>query len=148
MKLDSSHTVMIVEDSPADYEVTLRAFQKSGLKNDVRHCETGDEAMDYLFRRGEYSDPENSPKPSIILLDLNMPGTDGRDVLQYIKKDEMLKKIPVIILTTSSDRRDVEECYKIGANSYIQKPVDLKKFVEAIERLHDYWFQIVIMPKS
>jgi CheY-like chemotaxis protein len=144
----SSQPILIVEDSPEDYETTLRAFKKSGLANPVFRCEDGDEALDYLFRRGEYQDMEKSPRPGIILLDLNLPGTDGREVLREIKKDGTLKNIPVIILTTSTNEQDIEGCYDAGASSYLSKPVDLNGFMESIQRLTDYWFEIVILPRG
>jgi CheY-like chemotaxis protein len=144
----SSQPILIVEDSPEDYETTLRAFKKSGLANPVFRCEDGDEALDYLFRRGEYQDMEKSPRPGIILLDLNLPGTDGREVLREIKKDGTLKKIPVIVLTTSTNEQDIEACYDAGASSYLSKPVDLNGFMESIQRLTNYWFEIVILPRG
>ncbi|HEY0512601.1 MAG TPA: response regulator [Thermoanaerobaculia bacterium] len=143
--LDSpNQPILLVEDSPEDYVTTERAFRRSGLKNPIFRCADGDEALDFLFRRGRHAD---APQPGVILLDLNLPGTDGRDVLAEIKADPELKQIPVIVLTTSSDDRDVAACYKAGANSYIQKPVDLDGFMRAIERLNDYWFEVVILPK-
>jgi CheY-like chemotaxis protein len=140
--------ILLVEDSPEDYEATLRAFRRSGLKNPVIRCEDGEEALDYLYRRGAWVDPERSPRPGVVLLDLNLPGTDGRQVLSEIKRDERLKDIPVVVLTTSSDERDIKACYQAGANSYIQKPVDIDGFVKAIERLNGYWFEVVILPKG
>jgi two-component system response regulator len=126
----------------------VRAFRKSGLANSIHHCENGEEALDYLYRRGVYSDPEKSPRPGLILLDLNMPGLDGRGLLTVIKSDCNLKKIPVVVLTTSTDERDIEKCYDEGANSYIHKPVDLNGLMIAIQRLRDYWFEIVILPRE
>lgn len=143
-----SQPILLVEDSPEDFEATLRAFRRSGLKNPVTRCEDGDEALDYLFRRGKYADPARSPRPGVILLDLNLPGTDGRQVLAEIKADERLHDIPVVVLTTSSDQRDINACYRAGANSYIQKPVDIDGFMKAIERLNGYWFEVVILPKG
>jgi two-component system response regulator len=143
--LDSpNQPILLVEDSPEDFETTQRAFRRSGLKNPIFRCADGDEALDFLFRRGRHA---GAPQPGVILLDLNLPGTDGREVLSEIKADPELKQIPVIVLTTSSDDRDVAACYKAGANSYIQKPVDLEGFMQAIERLNDYWFEVVILPK-
>ena len=140
-----SQPILLVEDSPEDYEATLRAFRRSGLKNPLVRCEDGDQALDYLYRRGKYAD---APRPGVILLDLNLPGTDGREVLAEIKKEEGLKQIPVVVLTTSADERDISACYRSGANSYIQKPVDIEGFVKAIERLNGYWFEVVILPKG
>ena len=144
----TSQPILLVEDSPEDFEATQRAFQKSGLKNTLMRCEDGDEALDYLHRRGEYADPARSPRPGVILLDLNLPGTDGRQVLSEIKSSERLRDIPVVVLTTSADERDITACYRAGANSYIQKPVDIDGFMKAIERLNGYWFEVVILPKG
>lgn len=141
-----SQPILLVEDSPEDFEATVRAFKRSGLNNPIFRCEDGENALDFLHRRGPYADPERSPRPGVILLDLNLPGTDGREVLTEIKQDDQLKKIPVIVLTTSNDARDVESCYQAGANSYIQKPVDTEGFVRAIERLNGYWFEVVVLP--
>jgi len=143
-----SQPILVVEDSPEDWETTWRAFQRAGLRNPLLRCATGDEALDFLHRRGRYEDPDSAPRPGIILLDLNLPGTDGREVLHEIKAVESLRRIPVIVLTTSSDRRDIDACYRAGANSYIQKPVDLDGLMHAIQRLHDYWFEVVILPKE
>ena len=140
--------LLLVEDSPEDYETTLRALRRTGLGNPIFRCDDGEDALDYLHRRGGYADPALAPRPGLILLDLNLPGTDGREVLADIKGDEKLKSIPVIILTTSDAEIDVATCYRDGASSYIQKPVDLPGFVEAIRRLKDFWFEIVILPKS
>jgi two-component system, response regulator len=137
--------ILLVEDSPEDFETAERAFRRSGLKNPIIRCSDGDEALELLFRRGRFAD---APRPGVVLLDLNLPGTDGREVLSEIKADPQLKHIPVIVLTTSSDDRDVQACYQAGASSYIQKPVDLEGFMRAIERLNDYWFEVVILPKA
>ena len=144
----SSHPLLLVEDSPEDRTATLRAFKKAGMENPVFSCVNGDDALDFLHRRGRYTDPAAAPRPALVLLDLNMPGTDGRDVLSEIKNDEELKTIPVVVLTTSSDARDIESCYKAGANSYVTKPVDLPGFLQAIQRLKDWWFEVVILPKA
>ncbi len=143
-----SQPILLVEDSPEDFEATQRAFRKSGLKNTLLRCEDGDEALDYLHRRGKYADPASSPRPGVILLDLNLPGTDGRQVLSEVKNNEHLHDIPVVVLTTSADERDISACYRAGANSYIQKPVDIDGFMKAIERLNGYWFEVVILPKG
>ncbi len=140
------HPILLIEDSPEDYEATLRALRKAGLANPIFRCEDGDEALDYLHRRGRYSDPAVAPRPGIILLDLNLPGTDGREVLDDIKGDDALRSIPVVVLTTSTDERDVERCYQAGANSYIKKPVDLEGFLRAVQRLKDFWFEVVVVP--
>lgn len=142
-----AQTILIVEDSDDDYEATLRAFKKANLHNPVSRCASGHEALDFLNRQGEYKDAPH-PRPGLILLDLNMPGLDGRSTLRLIKENDELKRIPVIILTTSSDERDVEACYQMGANTYVQKPVDFDGLIEAIVRLKEYWFEIALLPKD
>ncbi len=146
--MNSTSDLLIVEDSPEDFEATVRVLRKSGLKSDIYHCRNGDEALDYLFHRGRYADRRRSGDPGIILLDLNMPGTDGREVLETVKGDSRLRHIPVVVLTTSGDDRDVRMAYDRGANSYIQKPVDLEGFTRAVTMLKTYWFEITVLPKG
>ena len=145
---NGSQIILIVEDSDDDYMATVRAFQKANLVNPVRRCTNGDQAIDYLLQRGEFSGSGQAPRPNIILLDLNLPGTDGREVLRIIKDNPDLQKIPVIVLTTSNAEQDIEQCYEAGANSYVQKPVDLVGFIQSIARLTDYWFNVSILPKN
>jgi len=135
--------ILVVEDNNEDYETTVRALRKVGIERAICRCEDGDEALDYLFHRGQYADAASAPRPAIVLLDLNMPGTDGFEVLDTIKRDNDLKTIPTVVLTTSSSERDIEVCYKTGANSYIQKPVDLDGFIETVKRFKEYWFETV-----
>jgi two-component system, response regulator len=144
----SPQPILLVEDSPEDTEATLRALKKAGLANPIHHCDDGDDALDFLYQRGKHAGPDTAPRPSVILLDLNLPGTDGREVLTEIKKDEQLKTIPVVVLTTSTDERDVQGCYRAGANSYVRKPVDLEGFLAAIRRMTDFWFEVVILPRK
>lgn len=140
-------TILLVEDSDEDYTATKRAFEKARCANPLIRVEDGLLALDYLLHRGKYQDVKKYPMPGVILLDLNLPGLDGRDVLKKIKVDEELKKIPIIVLTTSSDEKDINDCYRDGANSYIQKPVSVEGFVKAVQRLAHYWFEIVLLPK-
>jgi CheY-like chemotaxis protein len=146
--MNESQTILIVEDSDDDFFATMRAFKKSNLANPVQRCTNGDQALDYVFQRGEFAAPGKAPRPSIILLDLNLPGTDGREVLQAIKAAPELQKIPVVVLTTSNAEHDIELCFSIGANSYVQKPVDFVEFIRATARLSDYWLNISILPKN
>ena len=145
--MNPSATILIVEDSPDDYEACVTALTEDhNLANPIAWCSTGDEALDYLFQRAKYA--ENAPdRPCLILLDLNLPGRDGREVLAEIKGAEALKKIPVIVMASARDPEDVDACYAQGANSYVVKPVDLDGFFKAIARLRDYWFQIVVLPE-
>jgi len=145
--ITSSQTILIVDDSDDDFEILLRAFKKqNNLQNPIFRCENGQKALDYLFYKGNFEKADH-PYPGIILLDLNMPGIDGKQVLEKIKQHEELREIPVVIFTTSNDEKDIEHCYQLGANTYIQKPVDLQRFMEAIERLKEYWFEIALLPK-
>jgi len=144
----NTQPILLVEDTPEDAEATLRAFKKAGMANPIFHCQDGDDALDFLHNRGKYADAAKAPRPGMILLDLNMPGTDGREVLSEIKANDKLCQIPVIVLTTSADERDIQTCYRDGANSYIQKPVDMKGFLESIQRLVDYWYHIVLLPRG
>jgi two-component system response regulator len=147
MNLSPQQVILLVEDSPEDFEATVRALRKAGLANPIVRCEDGDDALDYLHQRGRYAEATVS-RPGIVLLDLNLPGTDGREVLAEIKGDAALRSIPVVILTTSIDERDVARCYAAGANSYVKKPVDLDGFMRAIQRLKEFWFEIVIVPRT
>ena len=145
MTAKTACSVLLVEDSPEDCEAALRAFKKSGLSSPVYHCADGDDALDFLNHRGAYRDKGAAPRPGFIVLDLNLPGTDGRQVLVEIKQDEQLKMIPVVIFTTSDHEDDVEACYQAGANSYIKKPVDLENFNRALLAVKQYWFDTVLL---
>lgn len=140
--------ILVVEDSPEDFTAIVRAFKAAKLRNPIVHCVNGDQALDYLMGEKKPAGSTDAFPPGVILLDLNLPGTDGREVLETIKRHRTLKSIPVIVLTTSTDERDIEKCYAAGANSYVQKPVDFDGFVEAVQRLKNYWFEIVILPRN
>jgi len=143
----TSHPILIVEDNDVSYETTVRAFQQSHLANPIFRCTTSDDALDFLFRRGAYAPPAEAPRPSIVLLDLRLAqGTDGREVLQEVKRDPVLRTIPVIVLTTLEDQLDIQACYALGANSYIRKPVTFEGYMDAVKSLEQYWFHIVILP--
>lgn len=143
-----SQRILLVEDNEDDYEATCRAFRKANLSNPVVWCKSGREALDFLKHEGPYKDASNRSGPGLVLLDLNMPGLDGRKTLEILKKDHALKRIPVIILTTSADQRDIDACYQTGANSYVQKPVSFDGLIDAIKRLKAYWFEIALLPKD
>jgi CheY-like chemotaxis protein len=138
--------IMLVEDNHDDYEATMRSLKRNHFLNPVRWCRSGPEALDYLYRRGAFATETGLEQPDMILLDLNMPGLDGRHVLRVIKEDATLRSIPVIILTTSADEADISKCYAMGANSYVQKPVHLDGLTQAIGRMKDYWFGVAILP--
>jgi two-component system response regulator len=139
--------ILLVEDNEDDYEATLRSFRRNRFVNPIKWCRNGQEALDYLSGKDEIADAPAAQKPDLILLDLNMPGIDGRHVLHIIKADATLRSIPVIVLTTSTDAKDIAECYSMGANSYIQKPVSLEGLTDAIRIMTDYWFDVAILPR-
>lgn len=137
--------VLVVEDSTEDFTALGRAFRKHALQNPVFRCEDGDQALEYLLG---YGARPNWPAslPAIILLDLNMPGTDGRTVLGTLKHDPRLNQIPVIVFTTSSNAKDIEECYRLGANSYMTKPVDYPALEEKVRLIVRYWLDSNELP--
>lgn len=138
-------SILIVEDSDEDFAALTRAMNKARFTNPIYRCEDGEEALDYLYHEREYEE-ELAPRPSLIVLDLNLPGTDGRDVLAALKQDSDLRAIPIIIFSTSSNPKDIEACYRHGISGYIVKPMDLKKLQESTETLLNYWFEAVELP--
>ncbi len=139
-------TILLVEDNLQDIEITKRAFAKGRVHNDLMVVRDGEEALDYLCRRGKFQDPASSPRPGMILLDLNLPKLGGLDVLQQIKRDESLKSIPVIVLTVSQREQDIVRSYDLGVNTYIQKPVEFENFMRVVNTVHDYWILIATLP--
>ena len=141
-------SLLIIEDSDEDFEAFGRIMRKSAVVVPIYRCTDGDDALDFLYHTGEYTDLERAPRPAIILLDLNLPGTDGRDVLKQIKRDDNLKIIPTVVFTTSSNPRDIEVCYQHGVNGYILKPIDINKLMRTLQVFIDYWFEAVILPDA
>lgn len=131
--------ILLVEDNPSDQELTLKALKKYNLSNNIYIVEDGAEALDFIFAEGEYSSRNISIVPRLILLDLKLPKVSGLEVLKIIKSDARTKKIPVVVLTSSKEERDIVESYEYGVNSYIVKPVDFSKFVESIKEVGFYW---------
>ena len=131
--------IVLVEDNPRDVELTMRALKKQNLANKVQVLVDGAEALDYVFCTGAYADRDMNNRPKVILLDLKLPKVDGLEVLRRIKSDERTAKIPVVVLTSSREEKDMIESYKLGVNSYIVKPVDFDKFTEAVGELGLYW---------
>ena len=140
--------ILLVEDNQDDYEATVRSLKKNHFLNPVHWCRNGQDALDYLYKKGPYKDDPDVERPDLILLDLNMPGIDGRQVLHHIKEDPDMRSIPVVILTTSKDSKDIERCYDIGASTYIQKPVHFDGLTQAIRTMKDYWFGVAILPQN
>lgn len=141
-------TILMADDDPDDRELTREAFEESRLANDLRFVEDGVELLDYLNRRGKYADPASSPRPGIILLDLNMPRKDGREALQEIKADPRFRGIRIIIMTTSRAEEDILRTYNLSATSYITKPVTFDGLVEVVRALGKYWLEIVELPDN
>ncbi len=131
--------ILLVEDNPDDVELTRIAFAEAKIANELVVVADGAEALDYLYARGAHADRDIDDLPSIVLLDLNLPKVDGREVLQVIRGDARTKSLPVVVLTTSTERFDVEASYALGVNSYIQKPVDFEQFVWAVKQVGLYW---------
>jgi two-component system response regulator len=140
--------ILVAEDSDDDFEAVLRALEKSGTqKSDVVRCEDGQEVLDYFQGQGRFADLDIIRKPSMILMDLNMPVKGGREVLKEIQSYREYKDVPVIILTTSLDQKDVQSCYADGAKAYIQKPLNLDGLYTAIKRTKEYWLDIAVLPQ-
>ncbi|MEO7456124.1 MAG: response regulator [Gemmatimonadaceae bacterium] len=139
-------TLLLVDDDADDREMTADALRESRLANDLHFVNDGQELLDYLRREGAHADPASSPRPSLILLDLNMPRMDGREALAVIKKDPTLKRIPIVILTTSRADEDICSTYDLGVNSYISKPVSFEGLVQAMKSVGRYWFELVELP--
>ena len=139
-------TILLAEDDADDRLLVKEALAEGRVLNDLRAVEDGEELLDYLRRQGRYADPEESPRPGLVLLDLNMPRKDGREALREIKADPDLKRIPVVVMTTSKAEEDVLRSYDLGANSYVTKPVTFERLVELMKVMGRYWIEFVELP--
>jgi CheY-like chemotaxis protein len=148
MKGSLDRPLLIIEDSDEDFEALSRMMAQHEIVNPVYRCVDGEEALEFLYRQGSYNDSNLYPRPSLIVLDLNLPGTDGREVLAELKQDKNLKTIPVVIFTTSSNPKDVEGCYQYGVNGYLIKPMDTQRLRQLVQIFLDYWFEAVTLPMS
>jgi CheY-like chemotaxis protein len=137
--------ILMVEDSPGDVRLTREALRDAKVRNNFHVARDGIEALEFLHREGQFSD---APRPDLILLDLNMPRMDGREVLQEIKADKELRLIPVVILTTSKAEEDIVRSYELNANCYITKPVDLDQFMNVVRSIEDFWLTVVKLPTT
>jgi two-component system, response regulator len=147
MKLNGKMiSILLADDDPDDRKLTRDAFAENRLANELACVEDGEELMDYLQRRGKYAPLKDAPLPGLILLDLNMPRKDGREALREIKADAVLRRIPIVVLTTSKAEEDILRSYDLGVNSYVTKPVTFKSLVELIKVLGQYWFEVVELP--
>ena len=137
--------ILLVEDDPGDELITREAFEHNKLKNRLHVAHDGEEGLNYLYRRGEFAD---APRPDLILLDLNLPKYGGRQLLEKIKSDPDLAGIPVVVLTTSSAEEDIIKSYKLHANAYVTKPVDLDQFMKAVRQIDEFFVQVVRLPSN
>ena len=137
--------ILLVEDNPGDVRLTKEALKEGKVYSNLHTVKDGVEAMEFLRRQGKYKD---APRPDIILLDLNLPRKDGREVLEEIKSDELLKRIPVVVLTTSKAEEDVLRTYNLHANCYVTKPVDLEKFIVVVKSIDAFWLTVVTLPNG
>jgi two-component system response regulator len=140
--------ILLVEDNPDDVDLTIRAFAKNNIRNDIVVVNDGAEALDYLFSEGVYAGRDTRKSPSIVLLDLKLPKVDGLEVLRRMRSDPRTKLTPVVVLTSSKEERDITESYELGANSYVRKPVDFSEFVDAARQLGLYWLLLNEPPKT
>jgi CheY-like chemotaxis protein len=141
-------TILLADDDEEDRSMTISALRERRVANEIRCVGDGEELSDYLFHRGRYANPDDAPTPGLILLDLNMPKKDGREVLAEIKADPVLRSIPVVVLTTSKAEEDVARTYDLGVNSFITKPVTFEGLVGAMEAFSRYWLEIVELPNG
>ena len=139
MSAPDQFEILLVEDSPADAEMTLRALRRNNLANRVQWLKDGAEALEFMFRRGAYAGREATPVPKLVLLDIKMPKVDGIEVLRALKADAATRAVPVVMMTSSNEERDVVESYRLGANSYIVKPVQFEAFMETVAKIGLYW---------
>ena len=142
----SRRDILLVEDNPDDVELTRLAFAEAGEPHRLHVVRDGAEALDYLLGRGRHAGREVADLPALVLLDLNLPLLDGREVLQAIRAEDATRRLPVVVLTTSAEPFDVEQAYALGANSYIQKPVEFERFVEVVRQIGRYWLAINLPP--
>ena len=147
MMMINTVEILLVEDNPNDVELTLHALKKNNIANSIHVVRDGAEALDFLFSTGAYSNRDTNTKPKVILLDLKLPKVDGMEVLKRVKSDKRTSSIPVVVLTSSREERDIVESYRLGVNSFISKPVDFEQFTEAVRQLGLYWLLLNQLPE-
>jgi CheY-like chemotaxis protein len=144
--LPKSEVILLAEDDTDDHLLIKDAMEECGWRGELRCVQNGEELMDYLLQRGKYSAPGSAPRPGLILLDLNMPRKDGREALREIRADATLRRMPIVVLTTSKADADIDRVYELGANSFVTKPVQFDALVNVIRMLSQYWFKTVELP--
>ena len=138
--------ILLVEDNPADVEITMEAFRRSHKGNRVSVCRDGEEAIEFLFQKGRFARAGSAPRPDLILMYLNLPRKSGAEVIEQMKANEHLREIPVVVLTTSDRDEDIQRCYKLGANNYLIKPVQFDDCVKLITDIQQYWLELSKLP--
>jgi CheY-like chemotaxis protein len=138
--------LLVVEDSNEDFKMLQRLMRRMSVQNPIYRCTNGDEALDFLYQEGNFNNPETAPRPSVILLDLNLPGIDGREILEKLKQDGSFKEIPIIVFTTSSNPKDIELCYQKGANGYLIKPMNFEELQKTVQAFVNYWLEVNTPP--
>lgn len=146
--MENAVEILLVEDNPQDAEMAIRALKKNNLANHLIHVKDGEEALDFIFTRGSFSDRKGKSNPKVILLDLKLPKVGGLEILKEVKSNPNTKTIPVVVLTSSKEENDMVESYKLGVNSYIVKPVDFDKFINCIKDLGMYWLVVNQLPNN
>lgn len=141
-------TILMAEDDPDDRVLAREALEESQLANDLHFVTDGEELLDYLYRRGKYANPDDAPRPGLILLDLNMPRKDGREAIREIKADPNLRRIPIVVLTTSKAEEDIYRSYDLGVSSFIIKPAAFESLVDIMKTISKYWFEVVELPQG
>lgn len=147
-KIISPVKILLVEDALQDIEIAHRAFAKGSIRSDLIVVRDGQDALDYVFRRGKFQDPALSPSPGMILLDLNLPKVGGLEVLQKIKQDERHKAIPIVVMTVSQREEDIVNSYRLGVNTFIQKPIEFEKFQNVVNTIQEYWTLVATLPPT
>lgn len=140
--------ILVVEDNDEDFDVLQMSFQGAGIPNPLYRCAEGEEALEFLHQTGRYAREGQAPRPGLILLDLNLAGLDGRQVLEHLKNDSALRSIPVLVLSTSDNPRDVQSAYAHGASGYLLKPVDLLKFERMVRLFKEFWLDFIVLPSG
>lgn len=138
--------ILLAEDDPGDRDLAIRALREDVIKAELHVVSNGEAALDYLNQRGEYADPRHAPRPDLMLLDLNMPRVDGKEVLREMRQHPVLRRVPVVVLTTSQQEEDIIRSYDLGCNSFITKPVGIDSFINMVRDLGLYWFELVALP--
>lgn len=138
--------LLVAEDSNEDFKMLQRLMRRMTVQNPIYRCKTGDEVLDFLYQAGDYQSPAQAPRPSVILLDLNLPGIDGRDVLERLKQDISFREIPIVVFTTSANPKDIELCYQRGANGYLIKPMDASELEKTVQAFVEYWLEANMPP--